>query len=140
MIIHPFSRLTIKLLFMNGELLRLIDSLHREKKIKPDALFEAIEAAISAEVSSHLKMDEPVKVTIDRQNGKIKAENKSGIIDPTLWGRVAAQSTKKAISQKLKEAESDVIYSNLSTKLYSLISGTALRYEGNDVIVLVEGV
>ncbi|HLD36867.1 MAG TPA: transcription termination factor NusA [Planctomycetota bacterium] len=125
---------------MNGELLRLIDSLHREKKIKPDALFAAIESAISSEVSSHLKMSEPVKVTINRQNGKITAESKEGIIDPTLWGRVAAQTTKKAISQKLKEAESDVIYSTLSNKLYSLVSGTALRYEGNDIIVLVEGV
>lgn len=125
---------------MNGELLRLIDSLHREKKIKPDALFDAIESAISAEVSSHLKLNEPVKVTIDRQSGKITAESKEGIIDPTLWGRVAAQTTKKAISQKLREAESEVIYATLSNKLYSLVSGTALRHEGNDVIVLVEGV
>jgi len=138
-VIHPFNQLTT-LLLMNGELLRLIDSLHREKKIKPDALFAAIESAISSEVSSHLKMSEPVKVTINRQNGKITAESKEGIIDPTLWGRVAAQTTKKAISQKLKEAESDVIYSTLSNKLYSLVSGTALRYEGNDIIVLVEGV
>ncbi|MEK7309412.1 MAG: transcription termination factor NusA [Planctomycetota bacterium] len=125
---------------MNGELLRLIDSLHREKKIKPEALFAAIESAISAEVSSHLKLNETVKVTIDRQSGKITAESKEGIIDPTLWGRVAAQTTKKAISQKIKEAESEVIYATLSTKLYSLVSGTALRHEGNDVIVLVEGV
>ena len=138
-VIHPFNQLTT-LLLMNGELLRLIDSLHREKKIKPEALFAAIESAISAEVSSHLKINEPVKVTIDRQSGKITAESKEGIIDPTLWGRVAAQTTKKAISQKLKEAESDVIYSTLSNKLYSLVSGTALRYEGNDIIVLVEGV
>lgn len=125
---------------MNGELLRLIDSLHREKKIKPEVLFGAIESAISAEVSSHLKLNEPVKVTIDRQSGKITAESKASIIDPTLWGRVAAQTTKKAISQKLKEAESEVVYAAISSKLYSLVSGSALRHEAGDVIIMMDGV
>ena len=38
---------------MNGELLRLIDSLHREKDIGKEILFEAIEGAITSAIKKH---------------------------------------------------------------------------------------
>ncbi|MDI6732502.1 MAG: transcription termination factor NusA [Planctomycetota bacterium] len=133
-------QLDSKVEVMNGELLRLVDSLYREKKIKPDFLLGAIENALSSEVTRHLKKKEMVKVTIDRQSGKITVQDNEGIIDTSLWSRIIAQTAKKVIVQKIREAEADVVFSSMSNKLYSLVSGTVIRHEGRDMILFIDQV
>lgn len=125
---------------MNGELLRLIDSIYRDKKIEPEVILKSIEQAISSAVSNHLRKKEPIKITINRKTGKITAEDKNGVIDQSLWGRIAAQTAKKAISQKLRGAEADVVHTSFINKLYTIVSGTVLKYDGRDVIVMVDQV
>lgn len=125
---------------MNGELFRLIDIIYRDKKIEPEIILKSIEQSISSAVSEHLKKNEPIKITIDRKSGKITAEDKDGIIDQSLWGRIAAQTAKRAISQRLKGAEADIVYSSFVNKLYTIVSGPVLRREGRDAIVMVDQV
>jgi len=53
------------------------------------------------------------------------------------FGRIAAQSAKQVINQRLREAERKVIYEKFKNKLEDLVSGTVIRYEkGNAVIDL----
>src|SRR2546423_6280274 len=98
---------------MNGpDVLRIVDAMHREKNIPKEVIFEGIEAALqlAAErahgggvaVADDEESDEPeVVVTIDRVSGEIKAIKGDQVIDPEDLGRIAAQSAKQVMIQKI---------------------------------------
>lgn len=48
-------------------------------------------------------------------------------IDPTELGRIAAQTARQVISQKLRTAERDVIYEEYRHRLHEVVSGTVKR-------------
>jgi N utilization substance protein A len=50
-------------------------------------------------------------------------------------GRIAAQSAKQVLYQKLREAERDNIYNEYFPKIGELITGTVKRFERGDMIV-----
>lgn len=54
---------------------------------------------------------------------------------PGEFGRMAAQTAKQVIIQRLREAERDVIFKEYKDKEGSLINGTIQRVEGNTVLV-----
>lgn len=54
---------------------------------------------------------------------------------PGEFGRMAAQTAKQVIIQRLREAERDVIFKEYKDKEGSLINGTVQRTEGNTVLV-----
>jgi transcription termination/antitermination protein NusA len=70
-------------------------------------------------------------------------------IDPTLevddtveipkptdvLGRIAAQTAKQVILQKVREAERQNIYNEYSQKIGEMVNGVAKRFEGPDIIV-----
>jgi len=53
---------------------------------------------------------------------------------PASFGRVAAQTAKQVIMQKLREAERDVIYSEFKTKEHQIITATVQRFEGRVIL------
>lgn len=122
---------------MNGELLRLVDSIHRDKKIDQAALFEGIEMALTSALHKHLGRKKSLQVKINRKTGQIDIRDETGPIDLSVAGRIAAQTAKQVIIQKIKEAESDAIYANLESKIHDIISGTVLRFERGLIIVNV---
>lgn len=56
-------------------------------------------------------------------------------VTPPGFGRIAAQTAKQIIHQKIREAEKDAIMGEFSAKVGSLISGMILRFDGADVRV-----
>lgn len=50
-------------------------------------------------------------------------------------GRIAAQSAKQVLYQKVREAERDNIYNEYAPKIGELITGTVKRFERGDMIV-----
>lgn len=54
---------------------------------------------------------------------------------PSEYGRMAAQTAKQVIVQKLREAERDAVFSVYKDKQGELINGTIQRFEGNVVLV-----
>ncbi|MBF0343261.1 MAG: transcription termination/antitermination protein NusA [Nitrospirae bacterium] len=50
-------------------------------------------------------------------------------LDMKDFGRIAAQTAKQVILQKVREAERDVIYDKFITKVGTIVSGTVLRRE-----------
>ncbi|CAN5313567.1 transcription termination factor NusA [soil metagenome] len=63
-----------------------------------------------------------------------KPEEKSDITPPG-FGRIAAQTAKQVIHQKLREAEHGAIISEFEAKVGSLVSGMVLRFDGGNVRV-----
>lgn len=56
-------------------------------------------------------------------------------VTPEDFGRIAAQSAKQVITQRLREAEREVIYDKYKNRTGDLVVGTVQRYEKGNVIV-----
>lgn len=118
-----------------SELLRLVDSLHREKDIDSESVFQGIEAALLSAARKHLGASEKLVVAIDRKTGVISAKDGDREIDPSELGRIAAQTAKQVMIQKIREAERDSISHDFSDRLHSVVTGTVQRLEGPNVVV-----
>jgi len=55
--------------------------------------------------------------------------------EPIGLGRIAAQTAKQVLYQKVREAERDNIYNEFQPKVGELMSGTVKRFERGDMIV-----
>ncbi|MFC1570682.1 transcription termination factor NusA [Candidatus Omnitrophota bacterium] len=124
---------------MNGALLTALERIEREKGIDKDILFEAIESAL---VSAARKViDDPdvakedITVTMDKETGEIEVFSEGELVENERFGRIAAQTAKQVIIQKIREAERDVIYEKYIKKIGVIISGSVHRFEKGTVIV-----
>src|ERR1700680_4722888 len=88
-----------------SDLLRIVDQMHHEKNIPREVIFDGIEAALQMATEKHYGEDADVAVNIDRDSGEINARKGEEKIDPTILGRIAAQSAKQVMIQKIREAE-----------------------------------
>jgi len=126
---------------MNGaELLRIVDSMHRDKGVPKDMILEGIESAILLAARKHFgepkeSESDDIQVSIDRLTGQMHA-TKSGVeIDPQLLGRISAQAAKQVIIQKIREAESNVVFDEYADRKGELVIGTVQRIEGGSAIM-----
>ncbi|NQU94970.1 MAG: transcription termination/antitermination protein NusA [Candidatus Omnitrophica bacterium] len=121
---------------MNSEILTIVDSLEREKGIPKEVLFSAIESALLSAARKILGKDRTdITVTIDRETGEIKVEGGGKEIDSGDFGRIAAQTAKQVIIQKIREAERDVIFEDYNKRVGTLVSGSVHRFERGNIIV-----
>ncbi len=56
-------------------------------------------------------------------------------MDATTFGRIAAQSAKQVIIQKLKDAERDAVYANFIDRKGEIINGIVQRFDRGEIIV-----
>ncbi|HLS28852.1 MAG TPA: transcription termination factor NusA [Opitutales bacterium] len=56
-------------------------------------------------------------------------------IDPAYLGRIAAQTARQAIMQKLRQFEKDRIYDDYKDRIGDIVTGTVRRRERGDLIV-----
>lgn len=122
---------------MNTELLAILDQIEREKGINKEVLIQAVEAALlsAARKVIDVKPDEELKVRLDRNTGKIQAIKGGVEINSIDFGRIAAQTAKQVIIQKIREAEKEVVFNEFQAKLGEIISGTVYRFEKGNIIV-----
>ncbi len=75
---------------------------------------------------------------------RIKADAKLGDavdieVTPRNFGRIAAQTAKQAILQKIRQAERDKVYLEYKDRVGDIVSGTVRRFERGDVVLMLEG-
>jgi N utilization substance protein A len=115
-----------------SDMLRYVDSLHREKGIDRDLVFRTIESAMASAVKKHYGENADVVVTINRQSGVIGARVDGVEIEAAeISGRIGAQTAKQVIIQKLREAERDLLINEFSEQIGQMVSGTVQRNEGS---------
>jgi len=56
-------------------------------------------------------------------------------MDTTTFGRIAAQSAKQVIIQKMKDAEKDAVYASYIDRKGEIINGIVQRFDRGDIIV-----
>jgi len=121
---------------MNGaDLLRIVDLMHREKNISKEVIFEGIEAAVQLATEKQYGEDEDIQVSINRDSGEIHAKKGEQVIDPELLGRIAAQSAKQVMIQKIREAECNATFDEYIAMKGDLVHGAVQRFEGGAATV-----
>lgn len=133
---------------MNGtELLRVVDAIHRDKNIDKEVVFEGIEQAILSAARKHYGEEAEVVVQIDRVSGHPTVTSDgmevSSDVLGDLLGRVAAQTAKQVMIQKIREAERDSLFSDYSQLQGQIVSGTVASHVGGTATVnlgKVEGI
>jgi len=120
---------------MSVDLVRIVDSIHRDKNISKDILFEGIESALTTAARKHYPEAAEIEVRIDPDSGAIDATKDGVKMDPAELGRIAAQTAKQVIIQKIREAERDSLFDEFEDQRADLVTGTVQRFEGGAVIV-----
>ena len=56
-------------------------------------------------------------------------------VTPKNFGRIAAQTAKQAMMQRIRQAEKELIYDEFKDRAGEIVSGTVRRFERSDVII-----
>lgn len=120
-----------------------INQIASEKGVEPEVIIDAIKQAALAAYRKDLSFrNEPVpddleelEVKLDSGSGEISIFRGEENITPPGFARIAAQTAKQVITQKLHEAEKGAIVDEYEQKIGTVISGTIQRQEGNTYFV-----
>ena len=120
---------------MSTELIRIVDGLAREKNIDKELVFGDLEEAMKSAIRKKYGQEEGVEVVIDRISGEITATLDDEPIDMGDLGRIAAQTAKQVMIQRIREAERGSIYEEFVERKGTIITGTVSRFEGGALVV-----
>ena len=120
---------------MSVDLVRIVDSIHRDKNISKEILFEGIQSALATAARKHSPEAADIEVLIDQDPGAISATKDGEPMDPAELGRISAQTAKQVIIQKIREAERDSLYDEFEDQRGDLVTGIVQRFEGGAAIV-----
>lgn len=107
-----------------------------------DTIKQAIIAAYKRDVrerQEEIPEDKEFDATLDPESGEahvfeiVDGERKD--VTPPGFGRIAVQTAKQVILQKIREAEKEAILTQYEKKIGSLVSGLVLRFDGPHVRV-----
>lgn len=114
-----------------SDLLRIVDSMHRDKNIEKEVVFRAIEAALVTAARKHYGEEANIVFQIDREKGEITGNcDGTNLEYEEVVGRIGAQTAKQVIIQKLREAERDALIEEFQAQMNELVSGVVQRNEG----------
>lgn len=119
---------------MNGpEILRLVDAISRDKNVDPGVVFEGIEQAILSAAFRHYGEDRSIVITIDRKTGEpavsVDHAPLPGEELGELLGRIATQTAKQVMIQKIREAERDSLFDEFNEIRSHLVTGAITRVD-----------
>lgn len=121
---------------MSQDLAASIEYIEKEKGVSREVLVEALRhALLSACRKSFPEKGEGFDVQIDPDTFRIKVILNGQEVDDPRFGRIAAQTAKQVIIQKLREAERESIFSEYSHKQGDIVSGSVHRIEKKAIIV-----
>lgn len=122
---------------MNAKMiLQIVDSLHHEKSIDKELVFQAIESALVSASRKYYGEETVIEFTIDRKTGDVTGHVDNVPLDfEEAFGRIGAQTAKQIIIQKVREAERDVLLEEFREQIGQLVNGTVQRNEGSVTIV-----
>ncbi len=108
-----------------------------ERGIDPAVVLETIKAAILAAYRKDYGMEELelLIVELNPDSGEAKIFKDGKDITPPGFGRIAAQTAKQVILQRIREAEKQAVLSDYQAKIGLIVPGMILRFDGPNVVV-----
>jgi N utilization substance protein A len=118
---------------LNLEWLEALRQIEREKGIDAETVIQALEAALLSAYKKNYATEEEARVEVNRETGSIHvyAEIGSGEngeveeeeVTPSNFGRIAAQTAKQVILQRIREAERDLMFEEYREKTGDIVTG-----------------
>lgn len=142
-----------------SEFASAVNQIAHERSLDPnvilDAIRQAIVVAFKKDHPGEFQEDHYYDVELDSGTGEAKVLATPGQIEdvdgtpvvhalpgaspsnvtPPGFGRIAAQTAKQVIVQKIREAEKANIISEYEKRIDSLVGGMIIRFVGSDIIV-----
>lgn len=120
-----------------------VNQIASEKGVDATVILDAIKQAALAAYRKDLSYRnesipddfEELEARIDPSSGEISIHRGDENITPPGFARIAAQTAKQVITQKLHEAEKGAILDEYAQKVGMVLSGTIQRQEGNTYFV-----
>lgn len=110
-----------------------------ERNIKPEdvlaTLKEALVAAYYKDNPELVEDDGEVSAVIDGESGEVKIMKNGKDVTPAGFGRIASQTAKQVILQKIREAEKESIANEYRELIGTIIQGYIFRIDRDTVIM-----
>ena len=107
-----------------------------ERGVDPQEVLDIIQDAIIAAYKKDLGGDsEDMSAAIDPETGEAKVFEKGKDVTPPGFGRIAAQTAKQVLLQRIREAEKGAILSEFERKVGTVVNGMVQRVEGANIVV-----
>ncbi len=120
---------------MNQELLRTVDSIAKDRNIDREVVFADLESAMVSAAKKYFGSADEVKIHIDRNSGQITAFKGGEPLSLRDLGRIAAQTAKQVMIQKIREAERDSMYEDYMERRGTIVTGQVTRIDPGAVTV-----
>lgn len=125
---------------VKSEFALALNQVATERGISPADVIESIEVAILAayrkEVSEtdHIKLTpeelENVTVKVNKDTGEAHVLSEGKDITPAGFGRIAAQTAKQVILQKIREVEKKTVIGQYKNLIGTIVKGRVIRHDG----------
>ena len=142
----------MRTLVARTEFAAAVNQLANERGVDPDVVIETIKMAILAAYKKDVKeagevLDEEThdyQVQLDPDTGSATIwrwpndqEDDKQNVTPPGFGRIAAQTAKQVILQKIREAEKNATINQFLDKVGTLVNGMVLRFDGPMIIIAI---
>lgn len=120
-----------------SEFFLALNQVATERGVEMSVVLEAIENAIlAAYKKDHPTIEvEDYSVKLNQNSGEAHVFHGKDDVTPPGFGRIAAQTAKQVILQKVREKEKEAVLADFATKIGTIMNGTVLRFAGPNVIV-----
>jgi N utilization substance protein A len=146
---------------VNKETIEALHQIEKEKGISFDVLIEALEDALHSAYNKTASAVPFSEVRIDRETGEIHVfelvfpEGQEPVVDPESeeepeidyslaervevtpddFGRIAAQTAKQVIYQRIREAEQDMFFKEYSDRMGEIVTGIVQQSDNRYTLV-----
>ncbi|OGH10927.1 MAG: transcription termination factor NusA [Candidatus Levybacteria bacterium RIFCSPLOWO2_01_FULL_36_13] len=114
-----------------------LNQVSNERGLDPEIILDAVRNAILAAYRKDHPESELEEFTalLDANTGEAKILQGDKDVTPPGFGRIAAQTAKQVILQKIREKEKESVMADFKQKMGSIVNGMILRFAGPNVIV-----
>jgi transcription termination/antitermination protein NusA len=124
------------------EMMRILDSIARDRGIPKENLIRDLEAAMVSAARKYFNTldTEEFTATLDPLSGDMTLFRHGEAMEmpPEAFGRIAAQTFKQVMIQKFRDDERSTIFDEFSKRIGEIVTGTAQRYEGGALVVTID--
>lgn len=106
-----------------------------ERGLEPEVVIDSIKQAILAAYRKDYGEPEGIEIDLNANTGEVSLTKDKKNMTPPGFGRIAAQTAKQVILQRIREAEKNAILSEYSSKINTIVSGIVQRISGPVITV-----
>lgn len=127
----------IMAVIQRSEFALALNQVASERGVDSSVVLETIKTAILAAYRKDHGGDESEEFIVDlnQDTGETKILKNGQDVTPPGFGRIAAQTAKQVLLQKIREKEKDAILDEYSKRIGTVVNGMILRFQGPNLIV-----